>query len=124
MINKNINGTNKTNRTINKLKKYLGIETKLDSNKYLKITKLNKAVFKVAPEICKEVSNDFLVINPQNSKKPFFTKKWATIMIDNMVAWAPYKQEDIEKLERLSKGFDDVEKVKIGNRILKKNAFN
>ena len=120
---KTINGKNKVERTINKLVKYLGIETKNESNQYLKITNFEKPIFKVAPETIK-CRKDLFIIELANTEKTFFTKDWATIRISGMIAFAPWKPEDVAELERLAKNGDDVEKVKIGEKIHKKHAFN
>ena len=129
MITKN--GKNKTERTINKLKKYFNVDVENSSNQYFKVAnskELNN-LYIINKDFVKVVKNgELLVIDPENNDgKVFFVKSWKAFVNENgEYIFDLYHQNDKERMNELVKGSDSVELVSNLNReirVSKKDCF-
>lgn len=113
---KTVNGKNKLERQINKLKKYLNIIVEERSNKYLTITDFdeeNTFIFIGTPRYVKD--GDLCLIEPINATEPLFFKSWSVYY--EKASWYFNYQDFVifktwegnhKKVIELAKGADDV----------------
>lgn len=136
---KSINGNNKTERLINKAKKYLDINLRPKSNKYwiVEDESLNQSHFIVLASSIKKINSKYgecLRIKPLNSKddKCYFVPIYKALHItywSSNVYLIKVNDKDIEELLDLASGCDDIMTAKSYSSnsngiVLDKNAFN
>lgn len=128
---KNVNGTTKNERMVNKAKKYLGVELVKYSNQYHKINQIlenENELFVVSSESIDFVTTKYgkkAVIEGLNMQKEIWIDEWKTLplFINNnikeylvRVNYEPY----LKIISEAAKGSDDIELLKnvLKNRIL------
>ena len=117
-----VNGKNKLERNINKLKKYFGLELIINGKNGVLQGNM-EGIVGVPRYSVKVVKNgDLLVINLANDDEPFFVKPFFafTDKKNKWVYFKPYGQKIIDRINHLIKGADEVFKL---SEIMKNNLY-